>query len=135
MSIKDIIVAVDLRTLSLATLCFSTIIFDCLLWWFSYFGKRRTMFDNVIVLYIVELIFQTFILGAVLSFWGKIIIDKIIWWRGLSLLSLLGLDFLGLFVLLPMVSKPKRWFWFSLIMYPLQIILSIVVLSLFVLKV
>lgn len=57
MSIKDIIVAVDWRTLSLATLCFSTIIFDCLLWWFSYFGKRRTMFDNVIVLYIVELIF------------------------------------------------------------------------------
>lgn len=59
MTIKDIVDAVDWKTLSLATLCFSTIIFDCLLWWFSYFGKRRTMFDNVIVLYIVELIFQT----------------------------------------------------------------------------
>lgn len=93
---------------------------------FEYFRGMKTL---------SRLMFQTFILGAVLSFWGKIIIDKIIWWRGLSLLSLLGLDFLGLFVLLPMVSKPKRWFWFSLIMYPLQIILSIVVLSLFVLKV
>lgn len=135
MTIKDLVTVVNWKNVSLEAFCLSTIIFACLLCLFSKFGKRGSIFDNIVILYLIEVILQMVGFGIVLFFWGETIIEKIIWWRGAILLSLLVLVLLGLFVLLPMVTKPKRWFWFCVIMCPLQIILSVVVLGLFIFKV
>ena len=135
MTIKGLITAVDWENVSLLAFCLSTIIFACLTCLFSKFGKRESVFDNIVILYLIEVTLQMVGLGIVLFFWGETIMEKIIWWRGAILLSLLILVLLGLFALLPMVTKPKRWFWFCVIMCPLQIILSVVVLGLFIFKV
>lgn len=136
MTIKDIVLEVDWKSVSLIIFCIITILSACICLYFSSLSKdmKEKKVDKVSFFLFMITIIKTICVGSVAFYWKETMIRGMALWKILTMLILMILSLLEWFLLVMLTEESKKQKYFIRI-ETILISISILVLGLVFFKV